>query len=260
MLVHQRHAHLLDRDLAEDGHHLPGVDADVRLSCLGHGQRPCLPVRKMRKFSQMAMRMIAPVTIGARNGETWERISPLPMTATVSAAEQCAGHRAATAEQAGAAEHDGGDHVELEADAGVGRTAAEPGGDDDAGQRRRGAADHIDHQRDASGVDAGPAHRLGVGADAGDVAAEGGLVEDDVADDKNRHRKDRRQRHAGKPAAADLVEGAVGIDGDRIAAGEEERQAADHAEPRQRDDEGRDALIGDEEALHDADGSCRRAA
>ena len=147
MLVHQRDAHLLDRNLAEDGHHLPGMDADVRLALSSvMVSRPCLPVRKMRKFSQMAMRMIAPVTIGARNGETWERISPLPITATVSAAEQRAGHRAATAEQAGAAEHDGGDHVELEADTGVGRAAAEPGGDDDAGQRRRDAADHIDQR------------------------------------------------------------------------------------------------------------------
>ena len=43
------------------------------------------------------------------------------------------------------------------------------------------------------------------------------------------------------------------VDRDRIAAGDEQRDAADHREAGQRDDEGRDALIGDEIALQRAE-------
>src|SRR5882724_183619 len=164
-----------------------------------------------------------------------------------------ADHRAAAAEQAGAAEHHGGDDVEFEAAAGIGRAAAQPGGDDDAGERGGAAAQHVDGERHPADVDAGAAHRLGIGADAGDVAAEGGLVEDQVADRQHDHRDDRRHRHAEHPAAADLVEQAVGVDRDRIAPGQQQRGAADGAQARQGDDEGGNALIGDEEALDQDD-------
>ena len=89
-----------------------------------------------------------PVTIGVRKGDMCARIRPLPMTATVSAPRIGADHRAAAAEQAGAAEHDGGDDVELEAEAGIGGSGAEPRGEDDAGERRRGR--RTSHRRTAS--------------------------------------------------------------------------------------------------------------
>ena len=126
--------------------------------------------------------------------------------------------------------------------------------------RRGEAADRIDREGDPLGVDAGAAHRLGVGADAGDVAAESRLVEDDVAGDEDDDGDDGGHRNAEHPAAADLVERALRVDRNRIALGEQERGAADRAEARERDDEGGNALVGDEEALHEADDDAEQPA
>ena len=103
-------------------------------------------------------------------------------------------------------------------------------------------------------VDAGAAHRLGIGADAGDVAAEARLVERP----HRRWRGSRRAISAGSGTPRNQArpmshERARRVDRDRVAAGDQQRDAADHREPGQRDDEGRDALIGDEEALERAD-------
>ena len=80
---------------------------------------------KMRVFSHIAIRMIAPVTIWVKNGEICMRMRPLPMAAIVSAAEQRAQHGAAPAHQRGAAEHHRRDDVEFEADGRVRGAGAE---------------------------------------------------------------------------------------------------------------------------------------
>src|SRR5207244_6987695 len=54
-------------------------------------------------------------------------------------------------------------------------------------------------------------------------------------------------------AAADADEAKIGRDRDGEAFGHQERDAAQRRETRQRDDEGLDALIGDEPALRRAD-------
>ena len=132
----------------------------------GHAQWPCLPVRKMRKFSQIAIRMIAPGDDRREERRDVREDETVADHGHGESAEQRPGHGAAAAEEAGAAEDDGGDHVELETRAGIGRAAAEPRRDDDAGERRGGAADHIDRQDDAARIDAGAPYRLGIGADA----------------------------------------------------------------------------------------------
>src|SRR5579885_871829 len=168
-------------------------------------------------------------------------------------AQHCPDHGPAPAEEAGAAKHDRGNDVELEADAGVGGSAAQPGRDDEPRQRGGHAAQHIGQEADQPDVHARAPHRLRIGAQRGDMAAEGGLVEGELADDQDRDRQDRGQRQAEDPAAADLVEGARRVDRDGIALGQKQSDAPDRAEPRQSHDEGRNTLIGHEEPLDDAD-------
>ena len=67
-------------------------------------------------------------------------------------------------------------------------------------------------------------------------------------------------RQAEDPASPDRVERALRIDRDRIALRQKQRRAADGAQARKRDDEGGNALIGDEEALEEADDDPRRPA
>ena len=76
------------------------------------------------------------------------------------------------AEQAGAAEHGGGDDVELLADAEVWLSRPIRAISDDAAERRADAADDVDRERDAVDGDAGLARRLGVVADGVDLTAE----------------------------------------------------------------------------------------
>ena len=99
-------------------------------------------------------------------------------------AQDAAEDGAAAAHERGAAQHHGRDHVELEADGGVGGAAAEARGDHDAGERRGEAAQDVGRERDAAHGDAGPAGGLGVGADGGDVAAVAGLGECQAARDR----------------------------------------------------------------------------
>ena len=168
-------------------------------------------------------------------------------------AERCANHCASAAEQTRAAKHDRRDDVELEAASGVRRTAAQTRGDDDSRHRRGETADRIDRKGDPLGVHARPAHRFGVGADASDISAERRFVENDVAGDEDDDSDDGGHGRAENPAAADLVERALRIDGNRIALGQEKRRAADCAEASKRHDERGYAFVGDEEALRETD-------
>ena len=58
---------------------------------------------------------------------------------------------------------------------------------------------------------------------------------------------------AGRGEAEDDRQGDVGEGGGGEALGEQERHTTDHAQRGERDDEGRDALVGDEVAVADAD-------
>ena len=111
--------------------------------------------------------------------------------------------------------------------AGIGRAAAEAGGDDDAGERRGDAGQDIDRERDAADVDAGPAHRLGVGADRGDVAAEAGLGEHEPAGDSDEHARSTAgsgtPRNQPRPISTKGSSDAIGIE---IALGQQQGDAA----------------------------------
>ena len=137
-------AHLVDRNRAEHGHHIAGSRRRSALVLLARRRRDrswsAAPHRRRGTGGNSARsrsRMIVPVTIGVRKGDMCARIRPLPMTATVNAPSTVPMMRAAATEQAGAAEHDGGDDFELEALSGIGRAGAETGGEDDPAACRR---------------------------------------------------------------------------------------------------------------------------
>ena len=177
----------------------------------------------------------------------------MPITATVKRPEHRAEHRAAAAEQARSAQHDRGDDLEFEAPAGVRGPASQAASDDDSRHRRGESAQRVDRKRDLLGVDARAPDRFCVRADAGHIATEGGFIEDKEAQRQHDDGDDRGHRQAEDPAAPDRVERALRIDRDRIAFRQKQRRASDGAQARKRDDEGGNALIGDEEALEDAD-------
>ena len=152
--------------------------------------------RTARVLSQIASRMIRPVTIWVKNGEMWARIRPLPMTAMVSAPSTVPMMVPRPPSECGAAQHHGGDHLELEAHGGVGAARAEPAGDDDAGDRRGDAGQHIDQQR-GHPCTSMPARRAAsaLAPMRHDVAAEARLGERHPAGE-------RRPRRPAPPAAA----------------------------------------------------------
>ena len=94
-----------------------------------------------------------------------------------------ADHRARAAEEAGAADDDGGDGGQLVAGAVVGAAEVELAGMDDAGERRGKAGDRVDGDLDQRNRHAGKARRALVAADGEDVAAEARGVEHDGRDD-----------------------------------------------------------------------------
>ena len=230
MLVHEGHAHRLDRE---------------------SGRAPCAPFRSERRSSVWPSLALSLAQVRPPSRPEQAKIQPdrnkdddalddgrqkrreVAENKTVAddrdgqGAEHRADHCASAAEQTRAAEHDRRDDVELEAAAGVRRTAAQTRGDDDSRHRRGETADRIDREGDPLGVHARTAHRFGVGADASDISAERCFVENDVAGDEDDDSDDGGHGRAENPAAADLVEWALRIDGNRIALGQEERRAAD---------------------------------
>ena len=120
--------------------------------------------------------------------------------------------RAAAAEQAGAADHDGGDRDELEAHSRDRLRRAEPRGEDEPREAAEEAADRIDAELHQLDVDARCPRRVLVAADRIDVAAEAGPVEDQRGDERHRKQNDDREsgsarsspgRARGTKAAAD---------------------------------------------------------
>ena len=87
-------------------------------------------------------------------------------------ADHRAGDAADAAEQAGAADHHGGDDGELIADAGHRFRRIEPGREHEAGKAGEEADDHIDQHQNALDRQPGQPRRLEIAADRIDVAAE----------------------------------------------------------------------------------------
>ena len=129
-------------------------------------------------WSSVTATMISTPTVNScQSTSRPESARPLRNTPTIKRADQRADDRAAPAEEAGAADHHGGDGVEVGGLPGLRADAADaadqhPGGDgaDQAGER-------VDRDQRAVGVDAGEARRVGIVAGRVDVAAEGGAVQ-----------------------------------------------------------------------------------
>ena len=111
------------------------------------------------------------------------------------------------AEEARAADHDGGDRGQLVAGAVIGAAEVELAGMDDAGERRGEAGDRIDRDLDGRDRDAGEPRRALIAADGEDVAAEARGVEHEGGDHGDDEEDQGRDRH-------DVVEQAIAEDGE----------------------------------------------
>ena len=89
---------------------------------------------------------MAPLTICCVKGETPARLRRLASTAKIAAPMHGADDAALAAEQAGAADDRDGDRLELEPDAGHRLADRQPRDEDQRGQRRQEAADHVDRE------------------------------------------------------------------------------------------------------------------
>ena len=118
-------------------------------------------LRRRRCISNStAATMMAPLTICWVKGETPTRLRMLASTAKIAAPMHGADDAALAAEQAGAADDGDGDRFELEADAGDRLADGQPRHEDQRGQRREHAADHIDREDREADIDAGQPRRF----------------------------------------------------------------------------------------------------
>ena len=141
------------------------------LTSLRHG-----PVRRSRRT---APRMIRPFTISWENGRDMQEVEEVVHRRHDGRADEGAADAALAAEQAGAADDDDGDGIELEALA-LARLAGRQSGDDDqGGDRGTEPADDVDGEDRAVRRDAGQARRLEVVAHRVDVPSEGRVAQDE---------------------------------------------------------------------------------
>ncbi|ESQ05966.1 transposase [Streptomyces sp. PVA_94-07] len=101
-------------------------------------------------------------------------------------------HPDRAAAERGAADDDRGDGGELHQGAERGRVAGgEPGGGEDAGQRREGAAEDVDAGQDAFDGESGEDGGLAVAADGDDLAAGGGAGDQEGRKQKGSKNRDK---------------------------------------------------------------------
>ena len=110
-------------------------------------------------------------------------------------ADQRAAERAFAAHQAGAADHGGGDRVELVVDAGDRLRRVEPRGQHDRGNRAHQPRHAVDHRLVEADRDARQARRFFVAADRVDVAAERRPREHEMRGGVDDRHRDHRRRH-----------------------------------------------------------------
>src|SRR5262249_41722629 len=154
-------------------------------------------------------------------------------------------HRAAAAEETGAADDDRCNRIELGADAGIGKTGIGAAGEEERGQPREKARQRIDQDEDAVDADAAHPRRLRIAADGVDMPANRGLVEEpgEAAIDEEEHQRAYRYRPEWtEPRERDLL-GAEETHGvaqprDRPSVGDEVGQPAGDVERAERHDEG----------------------
>ena len=134
--------------------------------------------------------------------------------------------RADAADEAGAAEDDGGDGVEL---VGLSELQAVRGeearGRHDAAEARRQPREGVDEEQDRPDLDAGEPRRIRVAADRVDVNAEHRPPENEPGDQHDREGDPDQPGQAEQGAVADEGEGQLRIELGRVAA-EQAREAA----------------------------------
>ena len=113
------------------------------------------------------------------------RLRMLLMTDSRIGADHRAGDAAGAALERGAADDHRGDRFQLPQQAGGGRGRAQPRHVEQRGDADAHAQQHVGQDLDAVHVDRGIARHLLVGADGLHVAAVGGAVEDDAADQRH---------------------------------------------------------------------------
>ena len=86
------------------------------------------------------------------------------------------------------------------------------------------------------------------------------MVENDVPDKQNHNADQRRHRDSHNPRAANKGKQAVSRNRDRVALGDQQRDAANHSQGGEGDDKRRYALIGDKEAVDGANDAAEQQA
>src|SRR3954452_12926030 len=162
-------------------------------------------------------------------------------------------HGPDAAEQARPADDDRRDRVEVVGVVAAERRRREARERHEPGQARQRARQRVDLHEVTVDADAGAPRRLLVGADRVRVAPEARPGQQDAEDERDGERDDHQVGHlVEQPPAADrrdeLERHVALVD----AAGDEQRRAERHPERAERDDQRRDARLGDEEAVQRA--------
>ena len=152
--------------------------------------------RRRTSTSRIAAATITtPITTSSQWVEMPSRLMPLVMRRMSTAPARMPSDGALAAAQRAAAEHGGGDGVELERGAERGLHRRQIGGVEDAGDRGQRRAQRVGDPLRARGVDAGVARRLLVAADGVERLAEHGVMKEHV----HQRRGDQQRR---SPASA----------------------------------------------------------
>src|SRR5215207_1802690 len=126
-----------------------------------------------------------------------EKIEAVAEKADDQHAGKHAEHGAAAAEEAGTADDDCGDRIELGTDAGVGKTGIGTPREQKPGEAGKESADHIDDDEHAIDVDAAHPCGLGVAANGVDMAADRGAIEKEPEADGADGNQKQTCRYAG---------------------------------------------------------------
>ncbi|KGQ13375.1 hypothetical protein BBAD15_g911 [Beauveria bassiana D1-5] len=175
-------------------------------------------------------------------------------------AQQRANNGTEAAKQAGTAKHYGRYDLQLKALALVGGAAAESGGNDHPRQCGSHSADDIDLHGDRFGVNAAASCTFGVGADSGHVAAKAHMVEYDMPGNQTQNADQRGHGDTHYPRASYKGKQAVSRNRNRVALGDQKRDAANHGQGGESDDKRRNAFIGNKKAVDGANESAKQKA
>ena len=179
----------------------------------------------------------------------WLAVQTMESLHQMQRAEERADNGTEAAKQAGTAKHNGSNDLQFKAFALVGGAAAEACGNDHPRQRGGHSADDIDLHGHRFGVNPAASRAFGIRPDSRHVAAKAHMVENDMPDNQNHHADQRGHGDTNYPRASDKGKQAVSRHRNRVALGDQQRDAANYGQGGERDDKRRNALIGNKEAV-----------